>query len=176
MKKEFLDVLNEDGEFTGETMDRKEIHEKNIWHRCVHIWIINSKGELLLQKRAKNKDNFGGLWDISAAGHVESGETREEAALKETFEELGLQIPFSEYIFIDEIKVVKGTKSHFDVIYLVRKDIDISEIKLQKEEVESVEFVSWRDLKDRVSAGDKTLTDRPQEYDLLFDYLENNNL
>lgn len=175
---EFLDVLNEKGELTGEKMGRKEIHDQGIWHRCVHIWVLNSKGELLIQKRASQLDNFGGLWDISAAGHVSAGETKEEAAIKELSEELGLIIPFEEFIFIDEIKVslpnthVSGIKNHFDAIYLIKKDLDPAKLVLQEEEVEQVMFIPWRELKERVDKRDRTLTSRWKEYDLLFDYLE----
>jgi isopentenyldiphosphate isomerase len=175
---ELLDVLNENGEFTGETMDRKKIHDLGIWHRCVHIWIINSKGELLIQQRAKHLDNFGGLWDISAAGHVTSGETNEEAALKEVREELGLGIPFSEYIFLAELKVslpnnkTNGVKNHFDVVYLIKKDLNVEELVLQEDEVEKVEFVHWCELKNRIAQETDNFANRSQEYEMLFNYLE----
>lgn len=175
---ELLDVLNENGELTGQTMDRKEIHDQGIWHRCVHIWIINSKGELLVQKRASHLDNFGGLWDISAAGHVSAGETTEEAALKELREELGLVIPFSEFILLKELKVslpnnkTNGVKNHFDVVYLIKKDLNVEELILQEDEVEKVEFIHWRELKNRISQEKDNFANRSQEYEMLFSYLE----
>ncbi len=179
-KTEFLDVLDENGDLTGEKMDRKKIHDLGIWHKCVHIWIINPKGELLIQKRASHLDNFGGLWDISAAGHVEAGETREEAALKELREELGVQIPFSEMIFLKDLKVslvntkTAGFKNHFDSVYLLPKDIKIEDLVLQEEEVEKVEYIPWRELKKQIGIEPEKFTNRKEEFEILFEYLEKN--
>lgn len=179
-KQEFLDILDENGKFTGETMDRKKIHDLGIWHRCVHVWIINSKGELLLQKCGKKPPNkLAGLWDVSAAGHVEAGESVEDAALKELREELGIEIPFSEFILLKELKVSVSTtgggfKNHFDVVFLIKKDLNPSELVLQESEVEKVEFVPWRKLRERFLNKDETLAIREEEYETLFDYLENN--
>lgn len=175
---ELLDVLNEKGEFTGETMDRKKIHDLGIWHRCVHIWIINSKGELLIQQRAKPL-SFGGMWDISAGGHVTAGETNQEAAAKEVREELGLEIPFSEFTFLENLKIAasmndgKGT-NHFEAVYLIKKDLNIEDLVLQKEEVEKVEFVPWQELKNRIVEEKDNFVNRSQEFEMLFDYLEKN--
>ncbi len=87
---EKIDVLNEKGELTGEIRTKKEVHELGLWHKSNHVWILNSEGELLLQHRAKNKENYGNAWDISAAGHVSAGESGIESALREIKEELGL--------------------------------------------------------------------------------------
>ncbi len=179
---ELLDVLDENGNLTGEKMERGKVHELGIWHRCVHIWIINSKGELLLQKCAKKpQKNLGGLWDVSAAGHVEAGETVEEAALKELREELGLEIPFEEFILLKELKISvsmgdRGFKNHFDVVFLIKKDLDTTKLNLQEEEVEKVEFVHWRKVRERFLNNDPTLAIRNQEFEILFEYLENNSL
>ncbi len=52
---EYFDVLNEYGEFTGKTATREECHKKGLWHRAVYGFIFNNKGDILLQKRSKNK-------------------------------------------------------------------------------------------------------------------------
>jgi len=70
---------------------RREIHEKGLWHRSVHIFIINKSGALFLQKRALRKDFYPGCWDSSAAGHVDWGESYEQAAHRELREELGIK-------------------------------------------------------------------------------------
>ena len=90
--EEYIDILNENGELTGEIRTKREVHELGLWHRAVHIWILNPKGELLLQQRAEQKENYGGYWDISAAGHVSAEETSIESALREIEEELGVEI------------------------------------------------------------------------------------
>lgn len=70
---ELLDVLNEKGEFTGISKPRGEIHKLGLYHKAIHCWIINSKGEMLIQKRSPLKKAYPNLWDISCAGHIEAG-------------------------------------------------------------------------------------------------------
>lgn len=80
MPEEYLDVLDEKGNLTGEKKLRSEIHAKGLWHKVVHgihfisahsaVWIVNSKGELMVQKRSEIKESYPGLWDISSAGNL----------------------------------------------------------------------------------------------------------
>jgi len=72
---------------------RDTVHVNNLLHRAVHMILLNSKNHVLLQKRSIWKDRNPGLWDSSAAGHVDSGETYREAALRELREELGIPSP-----------------------------------------------------------------------------------
>ena len=69
---------------------KSEAHTDGLWHRAAHIWIYNSKGEILLQLRAKDKQFWPDRWEISAAGHVGAGEKPEDAAVRELSEELGI--------------------------------------------------------------------------------------
>ncbi len=70
---------------------REKIHREGLFHRSVHIFVFNKDGQLYIQKRSMNKDMYPGLWDSSAAGHVDFGETYETAAARELEEELGLR-------------------------------------------------------------------------------------
>ncbi len=90
MKEEFLEVVNERGE-TLMTLPRSEIHgNPSLMHRVVHILVFNGKGELFLQKRSMNKDVAPGKWDTSVGGHVNSGESIDDALKREMEEELGI--------------------------------------------------------------------------------------
>ncbi len=70
---------------------RREVHEQGLRHRAVHIFVCNAKGELWLQKRSEWKDRHPGLWDSSAAGHLDAGETYAQAAQRELNEEMGVE-------------------------------------------------------------------------------------
>ncbi len=94
---EYLEVVDEDNQIVGNS-GRKEIHEKGLRHRSVHIFIFNTHGELYLQKRSSQKDQYPEHWDTSAAGHTDPGETPIEAAQKELLEELGLNVPLKEVL------------------------------------------------------------------------------
>jgi 16S rRNA (adenine1518-N6/adenine1519-N6)-dimethyltransferase len=76
---------------------RSEVHVNNLLHRAVHLWIFNSRGELFLQKRSPWKINHPDLWCSSAAGHVDSGESYEEAGHREMREEIGADCPLVKF-------------------------------------------------------------------------------
>ena len=74
---EMLDIVDENGVPTGETVDREAAHRNGIRHRTSHVWILrkrNGKTQVLLQKRSLNKDSHPGCYDTSSAGHIPSGE------------------------------------------------------------------------------------------------------
>ena len=72
--EEYFDVLNEKGEYIGKTETRKKCHKEGLWHKAVVVFIINSKRQVLLQKRSANKKMWANMWDITAGGHVLAGE------------------------------------------------------------------------------------------------------
>lgn len=89
---EMFDVVD-DQDVVLRAEPRETVHVNNFLHRAVHMILVNSKNHILLQKRSIWKDRNPGLWDSSAAGHVDSGETYRDAALRELREELGIPSP-----------------------------------------------------------------------------------
>ena len=89
---EMFDVVDENDRVLR-SEPRETVHVNNLLHRAVHMILSNRAGEILLQKRSMWKDRNPGLWDASAAGHVDSGESYQEAALREMREELGVETP-----------------------------------------------------------------------------------
>ena len=104
--KELIDVLDENGQFVGKQETKEELYQDGHWHRSVHIWIINDKQELLVQKRNPYKKTFPNLWAISTAGHVLAGESSLQAGIRELKEELDLEC--SKCIVIRTKDVKKG--------------------------------------------------------------------
>jgi 16S rRNA (adenine1518-N6/adenine1519-N6)-dimethyltransferase len=87
--REIFDVVNESDEVIG-SETRESVHVNNLRHRAVHVLIFNGAGELFLQKRSLWKDRNPGVWDSSAAGHVDSGEGYGQTVRRELEEELGV--------------------------------------------------------------------------------------
>jgi isopentenyldiphosphate isomerase len=84
-----LNIVDQDDRVIG-LATRKEIHEKGLLHREIHVWFITPKGEIIFQHRAKDKDTYPDLLDATVGGHVEIGDNYEKTALKEMEEETGV--------------------------------------------------------------------------------------
>ena len=153
---EYLEVLDENGNPTGKKKLRSEVHKDGDWHKAVHVWILNSKGELLLQKRSANKESHPNQWDTSSAGHLTVGLDSTSGAIKEIKEELGIKVKKDDlkYLFSYKSPTVlnNGTfinNGFFDV-YLLKRNLDITKLKLQKEEISEAKFFNLDDLKNQI--------------------------
>lgn len=89
MSEEIFDIVDDRDRVIGK-QTRQEIHRRGLKHRAVHVLVVNERGEVYLQKRSFKKDTFPGAWDSSSSGHVDSGETYDACAVRETREEIGL--------------------------------------------------------------------------------------
>ncbi len=170
---EYFDVLDENGNKTGKTKERKAVHKDGDWHKAVHIWIINDKCELLLQKRSLNKDSSPNMWDISSAGHLSAGEDSVTGAIRELKEELNIDINGGELEFLATIQKPGGHKkdrinNEFDDVYLLPLNIDIEDIRIQEKEISEVKFVHYKRLEEMVQNKEKDLLIHQEEFDLLF--------
>jgi len=86
---EVFDVVDENDDVTG-TATRAEVHANRLMHRAVHVFLRNKRGDILLQQRSMLKDVHPGDWDSSVSGHLDAGETYEQAAHREIREEMGV--------------------------------------------------------------------------------------
>ncbi len=166
---EYFDVLDEKGNKTGIKKLRSEVHGDGDWHASVHVWIVNSKGELLLQRRSPNKDSYPNMWDISSAGHIQAGDDALATVHRELFEELGVQVePIdAEFLFKSKraVKLNGGRfiNNSFDYVYLICKNFVVSEFKTQKEEITEVRWMDFKDYK-------KLLEDEDPNYVPIIEY------
>ena len=144
--EEIFDIYTRDGEYLG-TAEKSKCHSQNLgfYHKPVWIWIINSNNEVLVQKRAACKKNHPNEWDMPSAGHVVVGETSIEGAIRETYEELGIMTKEEDYKFIGEYIMDKSYE--IAQVYLLKLDLEISDFKLQKDEVAEVKWLSYDEFK-----------------------------
>ena len=112
---EIFDIVDDSDELMV-SASRNEVHKICLNHRSVHLLIFNKQGSVLLQKRSMEKDTFPGTWDSSVSGHVDSGETYDEAVIRESWEELGVKFEgVPEKIF--KVDACKETDNEFSWVY-----------------------------------------------------------
>ena len=87
---ELIDILDQHGKPTGEILPKREVHRHGHFHASTHLWLYTKTGKVVLQLRAAIKPNFPNCWDVSVAGHISSGETALQTAVREAAEELGI--------------------------------------------------------------------------------------
>ena len=175
--KEYLDVVDENGKPTGETVERSVAHREGFPHRTSHLWLVRKRDgriQVLLQKRAMTK-SFPGCYDISSAGHIPAGQDYYPSAIRELKEELGLTAKESELIPCGDMKIVWddvffGIPYHdrqYTKVLLLWADIEEDQLTLQKEEVDGVLWIDLQECMDRVAAGTIQNCISPEELKLV---------
>lgn len=132
----------------------------------VHTWILNSKGELLIQKKNENLKRNPGKWAFTG-GAVKANETSLEGAIREVKEELGVNVDNDEIEYLLSFKREKG----FVDVWLVKKDIRLEELVIQKEEVSETKWVSLEELMGLIEKGE-TVTSLNLYFELLVNLLK----
>lgn len=174
--EEFFDVLNEKGEYTGRVESREKCHKEGLWHKAVTAFIINSKGQVLLQRRSANKKLWPNMLDISAGGHVMTGEFGFQAIIRECKEELGIDLSKDDTTFIGSAisTNIKGDiiNKHFNEFYIVNKDIAETKLSLNFEEVSEVKWMDKDEIIERIKNNYNGITDKEGCWQYLVKYYE----
>ena len=181
---EYVDIRNADGFLTGEKKLRSQVHMDGDIHGTSHIWLVRKKNgkeaEVLVQKRSGDKDSFPGCFDISSAGHVAAGDNYLDSAIREVKEELGLVVKpeelnflFMHDAFYETYFYGKPFRNHeLSAVYILWKDVDISCMKLQKEEVSMVKWMNYLELYQRIAEGDPAYCIYLSEYEKVKQFIE----
>jgi len=154
VSEELLDVVDENDSIV-EVKTRGEIHARGLMHRAVHVLVFNNRGDLFLQKRSMNKDENPGLWDSSAAGHVDSGEDYLQCALRELTEELGIVV---EGALQALFKLAASASSGYEHSVIYRYYFD-GPLILQKDEIDEGRWVSPGEMDQRLESRDPGMTE-----------------
>ena len=156
---EYLDILDERGNKTGEKDTRENIHKLGLLHSEVAAFIYTDTGKVLLQKRKSNKATYAGAWSVTG-GHVLAGENNEDAIIREIKEELNLNIEKEKVIFVTTYKSKKVKDDVINNKFFSIYNVEISEeqfckIKIQKEELEDVKLFSIEEIENIINSDDR---------------------
>ena len=159
---EYLDIVDENGVPTGETVSRADAHRDGIRHRTAHVWIVRKSGkgfDILLQKRSMAKESFPGLYDTSSAGHIPAGEEPLPSALRELKEELGIDAAPEMLRYAGTFRIRYEKEFHGRLfrdnevtsVYVYEAPVDAETLTLQKSEVDEVRWFDletvWREIR-----------------------------
>jgi len=139
------------------TMEKMEAHRRGVLHRAFSVMLFNSNGELLLQKRARNKYHSGGLWTNTCCSHPLPQETIEEAAKRRLKQEMGIDLqPTFAFKFIYKSNLDKNLIEHeYDHVFTGVFD-GIPEIN--EDEVEDWKFMDLESLRKDINLFPDTYT------------------
>nr|WP_330391379.1 NUDIX domain-containing protein [Enterocloster lavalensis] len=176
---ELFDVRDSEGNVTGVARERELVHLNGDPHGTSHIWVVreNASGgwDVLLQKRSRDKDSYPGCYDVSSAGHLQAGDDFLPAALRELEEELGLRARAEDLEFVGFRRAYREAffcgrlfKDHeISAVYIYRKPVETSALRLQKEELESVMWMDLADCRRAVGEGSLDNCMYPEELEMI---------
>ena len=150
-QKEIYDVVDMQDEVIGKAT-RREIHQKKLVHRSIHILVFNSKNQIFLQKRSKLKDENPGFWDTSSAGHVDTGETYDECAVRELWEELGIKELLKP---LAKIRACTETYQEHVQVYVCKTNASIT---INKNEISEGKYFNWTTLPNVIQSNSEIFT------------------
>lgn len=143
-----FEVLDDEGHGTGQLLSRGAIHEQELWHPTVNVWILNSRGEVLLQLRGKEVELNPNTWDVAIGTHVRPGEDPTDAALRCLQTELGVTVTKDQlkHLFnIQSANPMANGKIHRTLghVFLLKRDLDINDFSYDPDKIS---MLMWRPL------------------------------
>ena len=149
MVEEIVDFFDENYKKVGEA-GKKKTRAEGLWVHSFHCWIVSTKGtpSMLLQKRSSKKALFPDCLDISAAGHLHTGEAVADG-VREIEEEIGLHVVYDELISLgvkmDVAKIGNIINRQFANVFLYQFDGDIDDLDLDAVELDGMLMMPVKD-------------------------------
>ncbi|WP_307994284.1 NUDIX domain-containing protein [uncultured Intestinibacter sp.] len=159
---EYWDIYDKDGNFTGRKKGKYEKWDKDEYHLATEVWVINSKKQILIQQRSEKCQLLPGIWALTT-GRVVSGETTRQGCIRELKEELGIEAKEEECNLVKSL--LKNRLGMIWDIYFLRKDVELEDVTLQKEEVSTVKLVNTDEFRDMLKEG--IMCEYSEVYELL---------
>ena len=149
---ELWDILDENGNKTGETVERGKYMRQDEYHLVVHVWIKNSNGDFLITKRTPNK-SFPNMWETTGGSAI-VGDDSLNAALREVKEEIGVDLSPTNGRYLFRIKRQHHDFPDFVDVWLFKEEVEIKEVIYQPEEVCGAEWSTPGQIKILIELGE----------------------
>lgn len=157
---EILDIVNDQDEVIGQA-ERDEVHAKGLVCRLIYVVFYTPGGNVILQKRSDTKKNDAGKLTTTVSGHVSAGQTYSDAAVRETFEEAGVEVNETDLTFLGIVRAdfVQGAyiSNAMRGLFAYKFEGELSELKV--EELDGAGFAVYNvdDLLEDISAEEDEL-------------------
>ena len=138
---EYWDVYDAARRPLGRTHLRGTPLRPGEYHLIVFVWVVNSAGQLLLTKRSPEKESYPNLWE-NTGGSAVAGETSRQAIRRELLEETGIEAREEEFEFI----ATTVRRTWIADTYLLRRDVELEDIRIQPGETCDARWVDRREL------------------------------
>lgn len=150
-------VLVDENDQDLQLMEKMEAHEKGLLHRAFSVFVLNNKGELMLQRRALDKYHSGGLWTNTCCSHPRKGEPVEKAAHRRLMEEMGFDCPVEKaFDFIYRAELDKGLTEHeFDHLFIGHYN---GEPNINPDEVAEWKWMNIEEVRNDLAANPQNYT------------------
>lgn len=147
---ELVDLYDENRVPLGKTAERYARKGPGEYRTVVHVCLFNKMGQLLIQRRTESKHIWPGKWDVTVGGGVDAGESSRRGAEREVREELGLDLDLTGL----RPSVTVNFRGGFDDFFLLEREVDITALRLQEEEVAEVRWVDCPTAEAMVDRGE----------------------
>ena len=142
---EYWDLYDKDRKPLGRTHLRGDKFNEGEYYVCCEVWVINSEGKMLTTKRHPDK-KAGNLWEFVGGGTL-AGETTKQSAVRELFEETGINVREDELTLL----ATNVSKNYFQDIYTVKSDVPIEAVVLQPDEAIEAKWSSVEDIEKMIA-------------------------
>jgi isopentenyldiphosphate isomerase len=145
------EVLDDHGHKTGEILGRSAVHQRELWHEVANVWIINSRGELLMQLRAPEVELSPNVWDVTVGTHLRPGEDPLAAASRALQDEFNLTTSSDEFKHLfnsQSPNPMPNGRTHkvLGHVFLLQKDVDINNLTLNPARITRLAWVPLNKL------------------------------
>jgi len=159
MIEEILDLVDDNDNVIGQ-MARNDVYKRGLKNfRVINVFLKNDKAELWIPRRTAQKSLFPLHLDLSTGGHVESGESYDEAMQREVLEEINLDVNTVEYTTLGHLKPNEHDVSAFMKVYEIKTNTSPN---FNSDDYVEGNWMMPKNVLARLENGDKGKSDLPK--------------